>query len=567
MAKANIPDGGPRHALWAIPAFLLMAGLLVYLPTLRYQFVHDDVAQIVRNPRIRSVRFLPTYFTQHVWAGMDNKNLPSNYYRPGFLLWLFANYRLFGLETFWWHLTTLLMHLAATLLIFLLARRLLNDQWASGFAGLIFALHPAHIEGAAWISGVTEPLLTVCFVGAFLAYIEYQERGAGRWLAGSLILFALALLQKETAVIFPLIAFAYDSIFRRRRRAELPFLFLTAVYLIARWLALQGMGRILAPASWATLVSTWPSLVWFYGWHLIWPMNISSDYDLAYVTAIGWRDFGLPLVLLAITAIALWRWSRSNKNAEFAGIWMVITILPVLNITHLPQGDFAHTRYLYLPSVGFALLLACAFRARRAARAAQCAMIVLIGGVYAYGVLDQSRYWADNLALYRRGVATAPRNFRVQNNLGEELFNDHMPAEAIPLLEQALDGNGRSRTAFILGLCELELNDPTRAESAFRRAMELDRSDPYPHLGLGLARFRQGHLAEAEAEVRQAIQMDPLNLQGQNYHFHLGRILKAEGRLAEAMAEFQQELRVNPGLQPAQAELASVEALLKSGKQ
>jgi hypothetical protein len=218
------------------------------------------------------------------------------------------------------------------------------------------------------------------------------------------------------------------------------------VYLIARSLTLGGLGRTLAPAPWTTVVFTWPSLVWFYIWHLVWPRDLSLNYDLSYVTAPGWRDFWLPLALLAVTAVTLWRWSQSSSVVALSSIWMALPILPVLNLTVLPQGDFAHDRYLYLPSIGFSLLVALAVRAVPAARAVQSALIALVGSVYAFGLLDQSPYWANNLTLYRRGESTAPQNFWAKNNLGEELFNDHMPAEAIPLLERALDGNASSRT-------------------------------------------------------------------------------------------------------------------------
>jgi len=549
-----------------IVAALLIAGLLVYLPPLRYGFVYDDVPQIVKNPRIRSARMLPTYFTQDVWAEANySKQLRSSYYRPGFLLWLFINFRLFGLHAFCWHLSTLVLHLSATVLVYVLGLRLTDDECTAGFAGLVFALHPVHIEGVVWISGATDPLLTICFAGAFLAYVAYQERRAKPWLGVSLILFATAMLQKETAVIFPLVAVAYDWLFRRQKRAEIPFLALTVVYLIMRRLTFGSLGRTLAPAPWATVVFTWPSLVWFYIRHLLWPMDLSLNYDLSYVTAPGWRDFWLPLALLAILAAALWRWSQSNRMVALWSIWTALPLLPVLNLTVLPQGDFAHDRYLYLPSVGFALLVASAIRALPAGRGVQYAVIALIGSTYAYGLLDQSRYWADDLTLYRRAESIAPQNALVKNNLGEELFKEHRPAEAIPLLERALDGNATSRTAFVLGLCRLELNDLTRAESAFRLAIELQNSDPYPHLGLGLVQFSQGKLLEAEADVRHAIELDPLNTQRQNYHFHLGRILKAQGRLPEAIAEFRQELRVNPDLPQARTELAATAALAAQG--
>src|SRR5262249_30143212 len=152
--------------------------------------VHDDRGQIVENPAVHSWHAVPTYFTAHVWSAVMPEEL-GNYYRPLFLLWLRINDAIFGKQAWGWHLTTILAHVLTTLLVYLLALRLGTGRGVALLATLIFALHPAHIEAVAWISGVTEPLLAILFIAAFLTYVESRDPRPHRnaWRLLSLILF------------------------------------------------------------------------------------------------------------------------------------------------------------------------------------------------------------------------------------------------------------------------------------------------------------------------------------------------------------------------------------------
>ncbi|MGB9489529.1 MAG: glycosyltransferase family 39 protein, partial [Terriglobales bacterium] len=190
--------------------------ILVYVMALRYPFIYDDIGQVLKNPSIQSWQNLPQYFTHNVWSHL---NAVSNYYRPLFLLWMLLNFSLFGTNPAGWHAASILLHAGATALVYLLARRDLKDNAAAGFCAAIFAVHPIHVECVTWISGVTEPLLAVLFLGCVLCYRRWLDGSDRRWYTASLVLCALALLSKETAVIIVPTLFFYEFYEMRARDA------------------------------------------------------------------------------------------------------------------------------------------------------------------------------------------------------------------------------------------------------------------------------------------------------------------------------------------------------------
>src|SRR5665213_1714677 len=92
---------------------VLLVTAVTYLGTLRFGFVYDDDPQIVHNPFIRAWHYVPQYFVSSVWKQLF-PFVPGNYYRPLFLVWLRANYSIFGVREIGWHLTTVLLHVLVT---------------------------------------------------------------------------------------------------------------------------------------------------------------------------------------------------------------------------------------------------------------------------------------------------------------------------------------------------------------------------------------------------------------------------------------------------------------------
>lgn len=202
--------GNERSTLAHVAPFLVLAvSFLAYATVSGFGFVYDDEAQIVHDSFVQHWRFFPSYFVSHVWQYVM-PHVAGNYYRPVFLTWLLLNFKLFGLHAAGWHLAVVALHLVVTWQVYRLAVHLLENEPAALVTAMLFGLHPVHIEAVAWISGATEPLAAALILGSLLSYIAFRTQDSRTSYVLSLVWFALAILAKETAVLVPVILFAYD---------------------------------------------------------------------------------------------------------------------------------------------------------------------------------------------------------------------------------------------------------------------------------------------------------------------------------------------------------------------
>ena len=584
------PDQIEKNA-WRLPVRLGIIAVLAltfafYSPTLRFEFVHDDGGQIVENPAVHAWQEVPRYFTSHVWEGVDPEEL-GNYYRPLFLVWLRINDAVFGERAWGWHLTTILTHLLTTFLVYLLAWRLGLDRNGAALAALIFGLHPAHIEAVAWISGVTEPLLGIFLIGSFLCYLQSQPDGrrAVAWKLFSLALFALAILEKETAVVLPGFLLVYEWIYgqewgkplQARRvinwsygaiRKTWAYFFLVLLYVPARIHALKGFSHTITPLSASQLLLTWPELIWFWIHHLLWPVSLSTFYDMRAVVHPTLQNFILPAILDVCAGIALLAWARKSRVTAFFATWLMVPFLPLLNIQIFAADDFAHDRYLYLPSVGLAVLAAIVLRKvcvgqPRFAGVPLSLLVAAIGltAALGYGTVVESRYFRDNDAFYSHNIARAPHNRFVDIDYAAVLGKHGMYA---PALERLIDVEKRYpdfwAANYNLAYTYYLMGREAEAEKFFLEAIRIKPYKPDAFLYLGMARFKMGQTAEAIAAVRQAIAIRP---QGYAYHFAIGVMLKTQGDLSGALGEFEQEAANFPQEHAAAEQITEVRNMLR----
>jgi len=655
-----ISANAPSLAHWKGIVVVLALTFAAYVPTLRYQFVHDDRGQIVENPAVHSWHFVPTYFTSHVWAAVMPEEL-GNYYRPLFLLWLRTNNAVFGNHAWGWHLTTILVHLITVLLVFFLALRLKMGSDGAFVAGFVFGLHPAHIEAVAWISGVTEPLLGALLLASFLSYVQWRREGAGKWKLISLALFALALGEKETALILPALLLFYDWIYsadlpskvcgasngadlHRNVRLEAfpqglsragttpaklrsiaawwgeallriwPFMLLIFLYVPARMYALKGFSHAVTPLSREQLVFTWPLLICFWICHLIWPAGLSTFYNFPVVVHPTLKNFTIPGIIDVCVGGALLVGARRSRTAAFAAVLLVLPLIPLLDLRVFVADDFAHDRYLYLPSVGLALLTALVLKgvcvrepqyqgAELKASATSLvpkgvrgglhslladlkvsatplvlkgvrggrkwqgiplsllAAALCLAAVLGFGTVTQSFYFHDNLAFYAYNHSMAPHNPAAESNYATILAERGSFGPALEMFSDVVERNPTYWTAlYNLGLTYYKMGNLPQAEKYFLQAIRINPYKADEQFYLGMTWFKSGRTDEAIASVRRAIAINP---SGFAYHFALGVMLKTRGDLNGALQEFKEELAINPEQQAAAAQIKEIENRLR----
>lgn len=549
-------------------ALICTLTLVAYCGTLAFGFVYDDKPVIVDNPAIRSWSFLTRCFIPQASVGSGPGS--GTFYRPVTALWVRLNYLVFGLEPAGWHFAMLAGHVLTTYLVFALVKKLTGDRNTAAVAGVLFGLHPVHVENVAWLASVNDLLMTVLLVGSFLAYLRFRDGRKLRnlWLGTSVLLFGLGLMSKETAAVFPLLIFGFAITFARRRSAEdanpwpalkeglVAFLFLIVlvVYLAMRRLMLHSLASPITPLHWSTMILTWPSVMWFDLKHLLLPVSSSEFYSLAYVTAPDFRNFLLPVFLLfAALVVAGYGISKllNPRLGIFALLWTVLSILPSLYLRAVASENFVHDRFLYLPSVGVVILIALAVERILSEKAlvgggvtVRWAIVASLCIVAFAGTIHHQAQWANNLLLYKNGIASAPQNLVVQDNLANEFVNLGRYDRAISLYLNILQRNPLFWSSnYNLGYTYYRVGQFADAESYLNRAIQIDDRDPDQFIFLARAQMRQGKLAQAAQSAERALERGP---QSPGFHLVLAKILEDSGKRDQAIAEYKTEVLYHP---------------------
>ncbi len=592
---------------------------VVYSGTLSFDFVWDDWPQIVNSPIIRSWSNLPRAFGSDLWYHVARHQV---YYRPLFVAWSMLNYTLFGLRPWGWHLGAIVLHIGAVLSVFWVTRRLGLEYWTAALATLIFALHPVHIEPVSWISAASDTMVTIFVTLAFAAFLKAREvqstptpNTKTAWQVASIGLFACALLTKEMSVVLPALIGIYvwinPSAEKRTRLSRAtqalveaaPYAALTFAYGVLRTHALAHATGQFDPnhGSW-DVIKTLPLVLSVYLKQLLIPTGITGLYYTPYVTTALARQTLVPLLLLSALGYAIWRWNRRQGKSivAFAGLWLLLGLAPALYLRNFGNGDFVRDRYMYLPSIGFAVLAALAVRAlpgfkRWRSVGVQVAAVTLLACTYVAASIAQQAYWGNDLVLLLRGQALYPSNPYAMAGLAKEYSQRGAHEQAIRLAELVVRdhpeyGYGPLALAeayihagrFEEGRRWLDRVDPDYAKSEvgmagvaglygqmgdYDRALALcsEILGKEPNLYSALYNCGNIHLldhqyGEAEHLLARAVELVPE--QAAPRHF-LGRALMEDGRNTEAQPYLMQAVAMDPRVWDYHYWLA--ESLLRNG--
>jgi protein O-mannosyl-transferase len=568
IARRDVPrrSGFHRFREVRLPLLVCALALIVYSRSLFCGFVRDDIPQIVNNRQVQSWDYLPQLLGSHLWSQVGAE-WSVLFYRPIFSIWMLLVHTFGGLSPWFWHLSSILLHLAATYLVFRFCLRLTQSEVAAAVAAAVFAVYPIHVDAVTWVSASCELLFTIFALASMLALLRQEGENnqnanprmgvSAVWV--SALWFGAGLFAKETGIaLLPiLLVFAWLQLKDYSHRgdriwtAAAPYVAMSVVYFLIRWAVMHRVGVETGEHTWAEVVFSAPSLFLFYLKKLFLPWSLSGCYvnPLTSAPTIG---FWLSLLAIALCLAAVcWFAFRSRPLVGLAAALIVIPILPALAVVRIyPQGDMTHDRYLYISTVGVALLVAILFKRlwalEKPVKVAVAALVFALLVAAGAETLAQQRYYQNDVAFYSRVLEISPSDGFVRAMLGNVYLDENRVDLALEQFQQAhqtAPDNGKVTLFLARGLsvagkyqeADLVLNGLLQTPNLAPRRRNSTL------LSLANVQIALGKLDYAQLLLQQVEQNDD---SFPELHWALGVLYQKQGLLPQALAAYQKEVEI-----------------------
>jgi tetratricopeptide (TPR) repeat protein len=558
-----VPDRRPL-----LLALLLAAGTVaVYWPALTSGFVnYDDDIYVSERSEVRA----GLSHEGVAWAFTSFQG--ANWFPLTRLSWM-LDAELYGLDPGAFHATSLALHVANALLLFLALLRLSGDPWPSAFAAGVFALHPLHVESVAWVSTRKDVVSGLFFMLALLAHERCARSDRRRaWRAVLFALLALGLMAKPMLVTLPCVLLLLDywplgrlrgrEDLRRALVEKLPLFALAALACGVTLLAQRTGGALqtleIYPLD-ARILNAIDSYLVYIA-KSFWPSGLAAFYPHPLDTLPVARVVVGGILLLALTgAVAALRSSRPYLLVGW--LWWVGMLVPVIGLVQVGMQARAD-RYMYLPLIGLSIALA--WGAADLARGRLARRVLALGGAVALAALAvaawvQVGYWRDSITLFERALAVAPNSDYVHWRLATL----HLRAERFEQAEhhytrvfELVPEKGRSDVVrFNIGMADhlVGRRDFDAALARYQGAVAIDPEHGRANALLGQALVALDRSLEARPYLEVALREQPGN---SRVHAAMASVASAEGKLAEAVEHNREALRLEPTLPSARNSLA-----------
>jgi tetratricopeptide (TPR) repeat protein len=563
----DISDRQPEGLPLTLPICVLLVGLvgIVFGQTLRFDFVNfDDDQYVYENPQVMnglSLSGIRWAFT-HVHGGN---------WHPLTTISHMLDCQLFGLQPWGHHLTNVLLHAGATVLLFIALWQLTGARWPSAFVAAVFAIHPLRISSVAWIAERKDVLSGVFFMLTIYAYGRYAKlrRFSRGQYATVLVFFALGLLCKPTLVTLPFVLLLLDY-WPLRRFGErttrflvlekLPFFVLSAASCVATLIAQKEAVAKMSPLPAAARIGNACVSYAVYLGQMIWPFGLSAQYP--------YPQNGVPLsavlsgllLLLTITAAAFF-YRRRYPFILVGWLWFLGVLVPMIGIIQV-GGQARADRYTYLAQIGLYILLTWGamelvtrWRRGREVSIVIATLIVVALTLISYA---QTTFWQNSETLWNQALANTKDNYLAHNNLGNALKQKGRLDEAIVHYQKSLESCTDFPEVYRnLGHTFAAKGNWPEAIKAYRSAIEAwPWPDAHNNNNLAIALARSGKADEALAQFEEALRLDPGFSEA---HYNLAVLLvKQLGRPDEGVIHLKEVIRLDPHDEQAKAQLRAM---------
>lgn len=541
-------------------AALVAVTWLVFGRTAGHDFVsYDDHVYIQDNPIVRNGLSAEGL----IWAFTHSH--ASNWH-PLTTLSHMVDCQFFGLNAGGHHLSNVLLHSIAVVLLFLGLQRMTGAFWQSAFVASLFAIHPLHVESVAWVAERKDVLSAVFFTLTLGAYARYARTpSVGRYLAMALFL-ALGLMSKPMLITVPFVLLLLDywplhrfgtksSSGSRLLLEKVPLLALSAASCVATILAQKTAVSSLEELPFSFRISNAVVTYVAYVWQMLWPTKLAVFYPHPY-DRLPLGQTLLAAGLLVIITVIVFVARRKHPYLITGWFWYLVMLLPVIGVIQVGVQARAD-RYTYLPHIGLyvaltwasADLMASWRRRREIVAFAATALIGLLG----WCAWRQTGYWKNSETLWTHTLAVTSDNSVAHNNLGLLRMQEGRADDAIAHYQEALkirseraETRNNAANALIynnLGNAMLSKGLPDQAISYYNTALAIRPDYADGRYNLGWALLKKGEVDEAIAQWQKALVIRP---QDADLYTSLGNAFLRKGMTKEAILYYQHALQLAP---------------------
>ena len=568
--KAALVQAGParNQLLWL--GLVLLATFAAYLPVLRGGFTnYDDGVYILTNPMIRNLdwgHFKDLFSTTY-----------KNQYDPIAMLIMAMEFKVFGPSSVALKAVSLVLHLANTLLVFQIIRYLFNRFDYAIITAVLFALNTQQVESVAWLAASTKiGAYSLFSLSSLLAYIRYLKEKKLSWLGLSVFFFLLSCLCKEQAIALPATLLAIDYVYGRRLRDRLvllekaPFFIVSLIFAVV---TLSLTGKMQNPemlnyySAGERFIFACFSVV-TYVLKLILPVNLSAFYTYPLKTAIPAYYYPTPIFGVLVLGALWFFWKKQQRIIVFCIVFFSANIfLPLMSQVLSVRDVMMADRYVYLPAIGFFLLVA--YAVVELLKNNPRLRVAIWSGLLAYCLLlavltwQRTLIWENSITLFTDVIDKAPVQSGKKTSFLVLAYNNRGVARkqagdrqgALADFTEAIDLNPRDARAWVnRANLHFDAGELDAALKDYNKSLELDLKNAEAYASRGAAYGAQNRYDLAERDLSRAIELDPTL---EDAFGNRALLYANTKRFNEELADIDRYLR----LKPDDAEMMNMRAL------
>jgi tetratricopeptide (TPR) repeat protein len=551
VSQPSVNDNSERKTAYlehlAAIILIIVISFIVYYNALDNGFVADDAGFIESNASIRSLRNVPAMFfstsalaSQSIWGTVI--------YRPLRTLSYALDYRLSSLNSFGYHLTSLILHILVCISFYFLIKRLFLDYRAALLGAIIFAAHPVHVEAVSWIASRADLIGTLFFNLSLISYISYRKGvGYRLYLLLSIVFSLLAYFGKETMVPLTGMIVLYDYVaeegikFRKLLSSRIfawsAFALVCLGYLYIRY---EVTGRMSTYQSWwgGSVYSNFLMMLKataLYLKLLVFPFDLKLHYDIEPVYTL--LDFKVltSLVLIGVSFVAILITHSKNRMAFFSLMWFYLALVPIANIIPISFSMMAE-RYSYMPLAGPMMAIAFGISYLHRKYGSDDGMlwnrifpVLIVMILITFSVKDilRNQVYRNNFTFYTAAVNESPKSPPGYLGLGVQYADMGQYEKAIDCYNKAIEFDPYYTSAYLEIAATYNLvGDKNSALENVRHAVSIDSSNADTRFQAGNVYKDMEAWDKARDEWKQAIVLRPdfkaaYNHLGNYYYFIL----------------------------------------------